>query len=265
MRSRWRPSRISTNRPGSSVASPHTKAPITTRRDSPAGPCAAGATRSSPCSHGWPRRSTRGAWPSSRSILQPSKATSWRGCSSGAPKALGELGRHREAIEAAERALDLVGRDEQTDTVGFALLALGRARSNLGEVAVARTLIERALVVFGTTGSRVGTARAYHRLAEAQRFDDFAGELQSYRRAFALYGRDRPERELVAVDLAYLLTVAGGREARDWLARATRLVARSGDERGVASLRRAAAYTAWYRGDLDGALGSRTRGSPFGG
>ena len=51
-----------------------------------------------------------------------------------------------------------------------------------------------------------------------------------------------------------MLTVAGGREARDWLARATRLVARSGDERGAASLRRAAAYDAWYRGDLDAAM-----------
>ncbi len=180
----------------------------------------------------------------------------------GRAEGLGELGRHREAIEAAERALDLVATTGQTDALGFALLALGRARSNLGEVSVARTLIERALVVFEATGPTVGTARAYHRLAEAQRFDDFSGELQSYRRAYGLYGRDRPERELVAVDLAYLLTVAGGREARDWLARATRLVARSGDERGVAALRRAAAYAAWYRGDLDGALGAALEARP---
>jgi tetratricopeptide (TPR) repeat protein len=106
----------------------------------------------------------------------------------GRAEGLGELGRHREAIEAADRGLDLVSTTEQTDTLGFALLALGRARSNVGAVDVARTLIERALVVFEASGSRVGAARAHHRLAEAQRFDDFAGELLSYRRAFALYG-----------------------------------------------------------------------------
>jgi class 3 adenylate cyclase/tetratricopeptide (TPR) repeat protein len=172
----------------------------------------------------------------------------------GRAEGLGELGRHRDAIEVAQRALDLVASTSDTDTQGFALLALGRARSNLGEVAAARSLIERALVVFATTGNTLGAARGYHRLAESQRFDDFIGELRSYRRAYALYGRGRPERDLVAVDLAYLLTVAGGREARDWLARATRLVARSGDERGAASLRRAAAYDAWYRGDLDAAM-----------
>jgi tetratricopeptide (TPR) repeat protein len=172
----------------------------------------------------------------------------------GRAEGLGELGRHHEAIELAKRALDLVAATGDSDTHGFALLALGRARSNLGEVAAARSLIERALAVFAVTGNVLGAARGYHRLAEAQRFDDFPGEIRSYRRAYTLYGRGRPERDLVAVDLAYLLTVAGGREAREWLGRAAHLMALSGDERGAASLRRAAAYDAWYRGDLDAAL-----------
>lgn len=181
---------------------------------------------------------------------------------SGQAEALGELGRLQEATEVAERALAMAAPTGLTDTHGFALLALGRTRSNLGQVAVARDLIERALAVFGATGNDLGTARAFHRLGEAQRFDDFPGELDSYRRAYALYDRSRPERELVAVDMAYLMTVVGGHRARVWMTRAAHLVARSGDERGAASLRRAAAYDAWYRGDLDAALGAARDARP---
>ena len=172
----------------------------------------------------------------------------------GQAEGLGELGRHQEAIAVAERALDLAMPAGQTDTLGFALLALGRSRSNLGQVAVARDLIERALAIFAATGNDLGTARAFHRLAEAQRFDDFPGELAVVpprlpalrpRPAGARAGRGRPR-----------LPDDGGWRARGrtWLTRATRLVAQSGDERGVASLRRAAAYDAWYRGDLDAAM-----------
>ncbi len=241
------------------------KAPTTTRRDSPVGRYAVGATRSSHSSHGWQRRSTGVAWPSPPSIQRPLEGDELARLLIGRAEALGRA-RASPRGDRGGRACARPHRHagEPTDTLGFALLALGRARSNLGQVSIARTLIERALVAFATTGDRVGTARAYHRLAEAQRFDDFAGELQSYRRAYTLYGRDRSERELVAVDLAYLLTVAGGREARDWLARATRLVAPQRRRTG----RRLLASRGGLHGLVSGRSGRSTRGGargpPFG-
>ena len=174
----------------------------------------------------------------------------------GRAESLAELGRHREAIDAAERARSLAAESGATETRGFALLALGRARSNLGDVVPARQLIEEALAFFESAGNTLGRARAFHRLAEACRFDDFTTEVRSYRRAYALYRRAgaRPEQAIVAEDLAYILTVVGGRAFGRWFDRARRLVGRTGDERGRAALLRAWAYAAWYRGDLDDAL-----------
>jgi class 3 adenylate cyclase/tetratricopeptide (TPR) repeat protein len=182
----------------------------------------------------------------------------------GRAEGLSEAGRHHEAIVAAERALDTTeaaaavdGADAQTEAVrALALLALARAHSDQGTVATARTLIGEALAIFERTGDVLGQARAYHRLAEAQRFGDLASQVAAYRRAYALYARARAAREraVVAEDLAYLLTVVGGREAGRWLERASRFAERSGDERGRAAVRRAGAYSALYRGDLDAAL-----------
>ena len=123
-------------------------------------------------------------------------------------------GAHREAdrgsrARARSRGHDRADRHPRLRAAG--------ARPSPKQPRRGRSRAERSsnapLVVFeASRRAGVGAARAYHRLAEAQRFDDFAGELQSYRRAFALYGRDRPERELVAVDLG--LPADGGRWAR---------------------------------------------------
>ena len=174
----------------------------------------------------------------------------------GRAEALSEAGRHREAITAAEAAHGLSSPAESADANGFALLALARAHSDLGAVGVARGLVIDALALLEQSGSVLGQARAHHRLAEAQRFDDLPGQVRAYRRAYALYGRAGAARErgVVAEDLAYLLTVVGGREADKWLGRAGHFAERSGDERGRAAVRRAGAYSAFYRGDLDGAL-----------
>ncbi len=174
----------------------------------------------------------------------------------GRAEGLGELGRHHEAIQSAQAASSLVATAGPSEIGGLALLALGRARSNLGEVRPARALIEEALELFRSTGNVFGQARALHRLGEACRFDDFATETSSYRRAFRLYraAGARADAAMVAEDLAYLLTVSGGRDFQRWFRRAMRLVEQSGDERSRAALSRAWAYAAWYRGDLDDAL-----------
>jgi class 3 adenylate cyclase/tetratricopeptide (TPR) repeat protein len=181
----------------------------------------------------------------------------------GRAESLGELGRQREAIEAAQTARGLAESSGATETRAFALLALGRARSDLGEVQSARTLVAEALELFETSGNALGQARGQHRLAEANRFDDFPTQVRCYRRAYALYGRARarPEQAIVAEDLAYLLTLVGGPEFVRWFARAERL-AGTGDERGRAALGRAWAYAAWYRGDLDGALRAAQEARP---
>ena len=183
----------------------------------------------------------------------------------GRAESLGELGRHREAIAAAQLGLDKATGDGPSDTHGLALLALARAYSNLGEVARARGLIGEARAVFEATGNLLGQAQTAHRLAEASRFDDFRGEIDSYRRAYGLYGRARAraEQAMVAEDLAYLLTVVGGSEFRHWFERADRFVTASGDERGRAALHRAWAYAAWYRGALDEALAAAREARPL--
>ncbi len=182
----------------------------------------------------------------------------------GRAEGLAELGRHREAIEAAEVGRSLVAGSAAPTTLGYALLALGRARSNLGEVRAARQLMEDALVRFEAHGDVIGQARGHHRLAETYRFDDFPAEIRDYRRAYVLYGRasSRVERALVAEDLAYLLTVVGGRAFQRWYGRASRPLADSGDERARAAMLRAWAYAAWYRGDLDEALRAAREARP---
>ena len=176
----------------------------------------------------------------------------------GRAEALSEAGRHREAIEAAQAGLAVAEADQLHSMEGYALVALARANSDLGEVGLARDLIERALSIFGEAGDPLGEGRAYHRLAEARRFEGLAGQVSAYQRAYQLYGRAGATRErgTVAEDVAYVMTIAGGRQATVWLERASRLAELSGDERGQAATRRAAAYAALYRGDLDRALRS---------
>ena len=176
----------------------------------------------------------------------------------GRAEALSEAGRHGEAIEAAEKGLAIADAEQAALTQGYALVALARARSDLGEVGVARDLIERALTIFGHAGDVLGEGRAYHRLAEARRFEKLSGQVNAYQRAYRLYGRAGATRErgTVAEDIAYVMSVAGGRQATVWLERASRLAELSGDERGQAATRRAAAYAALYRGDFDRALRS---------
>ena len=176
----------------------------------------------------------------------------------GRAEALSEAGRHHEAIVAAEAARAIGDAEELPSMEGYALIALARAHSDLGEVGVARDLIERALAIFGEAGDPLGEGRAYHRLAEARRFEGLSSQVSAYQRAYQLYGRAGATRErgTVAEDVAYVMTIAGGRQATVWLERATRLAELSGDERGQAATRRAAAYAALYRGDLDRALRS---------
>ena len=164
----------------------------------------------------------------------------------GRAEALSEAGRHREAIEAAQAGLAVAEADQLHSMEGYALVALARANSDLGEVGLARDLIERALSIFGEAGDPLGEGRAYHRLAEARRFEGLAGQVSAYQRAYQLYGRAGATRErgMVAEDVAYVMTIAGGRQATVWLERASRLAELSGDERGQAATRRAAAYAA---------------------
>ena len=104
----------------------------------------------------------------------------------------------------------------------------------------ARTLLEDARERFEREGDLRGQGWALHRLSETWGWEGFERELEDLRAAYRLFARarDRFGRSVVANDLAYILSVEGGREFHQWYAKASHLAEDEGDLRSRALLLR---------------------------
>ena len=158
----------------------------------------------------------------------------------GLAEVLIEMGEHAEAIEQATRARRLADRAGDGHLAAQAMLALGRSESDAGRMRRARTVLEGARVRFEDEGDLRGQGWALHRLSETWGWADIERELDDLREAYALFtsARDRFGREVVAHDLAYILSVEGGPEFRRWYRQAQRLTEDEGDLRAQALLLR---------------------------
>ncbi|MGZ5306763.1 MAG: ATP-binding protein [Actinomycetota bacterium] len=169
----------------------------------------------------------------------------------GRAECLIELGRHREAREAATYALELADglRDEQLGA--RALVALGRVESDVGDDVLARDLLDRALSSFESVGDVSGQAWATHRLSEIWTKTDYTLALDHLRSAHRLFveAGDRWGRAIAAQDLAYMLSTIGGEEFRHWYRETKQLVEGEGDLRSRAALLRTLGYFRYYCGE----------------
>ena len=162
-----------------------------------------------------------------------------------------EMGRHGEAIADAARARRSAARLGDRRLVARALLAVGRAESDLGRMHRARRFEQDALELFKAERDLRGQAWTYHRLSETWSRTDYRREIDDLRRAHRLFARsrDRWGRAVVAQDLAYLLTTAGGPEFERWYEEARRLAEDEGDLRSRSSLLRSSGYVSFFRGE----------------
>ena len=101
----------------------------------------------------------------------------------GRAECLIELGRHREAREAATYALELAERLDDERLGARALVALGRVESDVGDDVLASDLLDRALASFVSVGDVSGQAWATHRLSEIATKTDYTSALDHLRDA----------------------------------------------------------------------------------
>jgi len=182
----------------------------------------------------------------------------------GRAESLIELAKPDEARAEAREALDLAALVGRPDLRARALLALGRAESDLPNVEVARRLLEEALALLESAGDVRGQAWALHRLSETWRFDDLPREVELLRRAHDLLTGlgDRWGRALMAQEIAYLLTTDGGPEFDQSYEEARALAEEEGDLRSRAALLRTASYHAYFRWDFERAIEEAARAGP---
>ena len=162
----------------------------------------------------------------------------------GQAEALADLGRSREALERAIEATDSVRRVGDRALSARALLARGRTEGS-------RPLLQRALALFQDIGDVPGQGWAYLRVSETWMEEDYRQGLEYLRRAYEVLARtgDLWGRSMVAQDLAYVFTVVGGAEFRQWFAESRRLTSNEGDLRSRAALLRTRGYFEHYRGN----------------
>jgi class 3 adenylate cyclase/tetratricopeptide (TPR) repeat protein len=175
----------------------------------------------------------------------------------GLAEALIEMGSHAEAIEQARRARRMAEQLDDGDLTGRALLALGRAVSDGGQLRRGRALLEDARTRFEASGDLRGQGWALHRLSETWGWAGLERELEDLRSAYALFARARDPfgRAVVANDLAYILSVDGGPEFHRWYEQARRLVEGEGDLRSRASLLRTWGFYLYSAGRFSETLG----------
>ena len=151
-----------------------------------------------------------------------------------------EMGAHREAIAEAGRARRAAERAGDGRLTARALLALGRSESDAGNLKRARTLLQDARARFEREGDLRGQGWALHRLSETWGWEGFERELEDLDAAYRAFARarDRFGRSVVANDLAYILSVQGGRPFQKWYEQARRLAEDEGDLRSRALLLR---------------------------
>ena len=162
----------------------------------------------------------------------------------GHAEALADLGRSRESLERAIRATDAARRVGNRALSARALLARGRIEGS-------RPLLQRALALFQDIGDVPGQGWAYLRVSETWMEEDYRHGLEYLRQAYEILRQtgDVWGRSLVAQDLAYVCTVVGGSEFREWFAESRRLTIDDGDLRSRAALLRTRGYFEHYRGN----------------
>ncbi len=162
----------------------------------------------------------------------------------GHAEALADLGRSRESLERAVQATDAAQRVGDRALSARALLARGRIEGS-------RPLLQRALALFEDIGDVPGQGWAYLRVSETWMEEDYRHGLEYLRQAYEVLRRtgDVWGRSLVAQDLAYVCTVVGGSEFREWFAESRRLTIDDGDLRSRAALLRTRGYFEHYRGN----------------
>jgi class 3 adenylate cyclase/tetratricopeptide (TPR) repeat protein len=168
----------------------------------------------------------------------------------GRAESLIELGRHREAADPANDARRLATRVGDEALEAWALLALGRIESDVGDDLVARHLLSQALRSFEAVGEVGGQAWAKHRLAEAWSREDYRRGLEHLREAYRLFDRagDRRGQAVAAHDLAYLLTTVGGEEFHHWHQQARHLIEDENQLRSRATILSTWGFFSYYAG-----------------
>jgi class 3 adenylate cyclase/tetratricopeptide (TPR) repeat protein len=174
----------------------------------------------------------------------------------GRAESLIEMGKHREALADASEARTIAERIRDRGRRARALLCLGRTESDLGRSTKARALVQEARRLFHAERDLRGEAWALHRRSETWGRSDPTRELQDLEESYELFARsrDRWGMSVVAQDLAFVLTLHGGREFRRWYARAERLTGDEGDLRSRSTLARTAGSAAFYRGEYRSAI-----------
>jgi len=176
-----------------------------------------------------------------------------------------EMGRHREALADGAEAKQIAERIRDRGRRARALLCLGRTESDLGRASRARALVEDARGLFHEEHDLRGEAWALHRRSETWSVSDPWRELEDLEESYRLFARakDRWGGSIVAQDLAYILTVRGGRDFRRWYGTAARLSGDEGDLRSQATLGRTAGYAAFYRGEYLEAIAEMEHARPL--
>jgi class 3 adenylate cyclase/tetratricopeptide (TPR) repeat protein len=161
----------------------------------------------------------------------------------GRSEALEEMGRRRGAIEHAISAHELARRSGDRALEARALMAQGLSERS-------RPLLQRALALFQECGDVGGQGWAHLRISDTWADEDYRQELEELRLAYELLttAGQTVGQSLVAQDLAFLLTVVGGREYRRWFGESRRLATKEGDLRSRSGLLRTSGYFEHYRG-----------------
>ncbi len=187
------------------------------------------------------RRAIRVIEGGGRSVDPRLAATAYVGLS----ELLVERGVHTEAVDLAGRARRAADRAGDAALAARALLALGRSEADAGNMPRARRLLLDARRRFEALDDLHGQGWAWHRLSETWGWEGFERELEDLRSAYRCFSesRDAFGRAVVAGDLAYILSVQGGKEFHRWFKTADRLATDEGDLRSRAwSLRTWGSY-----------------------
>ena len=183
----------------------------------------------------------------------------------GLAEVLVEMGDHEEAIEQAGRARRAAARAGDARLQARTLLVLGRSESDAGRLTRARRLLEDARVRFEREGDLRGQGWALHRLSETWGWEGYDRELEDLDAAYRAFSRarDRFGRAVVANDLAYILSVQGGRPFHRWFGVASRLAEEEGDLRSRALLLRTWGSYAYSAGRYEEAARVMTECRPL--
>jgi tetratricopeptide (TPR) repeat protein len=182
----------------------------------------------------------------------------------GLAEVLIEMGHHEEAMTFARRARRAATSARDDALRARALLALGRSESDAGNLRQARRLLSDARTRFEALGDLRGQGWAWHRMSETWGWEGFDKELRDLESSYSCFAeaRDRFGRSVAANDLAYILSVQGGKDFHRWYRQAERLVGDEGDVRSRATLLRTWGSYCYAAGSFGEAAATMARCRP---